>query len=114
MRIKTTLLGAIIAGCSFYTHASFTQQQLAQFASDTHFEFAVENNFSNGAGGFSGAITLTNNSKVDLPKGQSDWQIYLHSVRHISTETAEGLRFEHINGDLHRITPTDSFAGLKA
>ncbi|ATD08917.1 family 20 glycosylhydrolase [Pseudoalteromonas piscicida] len=114
MRIKTTLLGAIIAGCSFYTQASFTQQQLAQFASDTHFEFAVENNFSNGAGGFSGAITLTNNSKVDLPKGQSDWQIYLHSVRHISTETAEGLRFEHINGDLHRITPTDSFAGLKA
>ncbi|RRS10075.1 beta-N-acetylhexosaminidase [Pseudoalteromonas sp. J010] len=114
MKIKTTLLGAMIAGCAFYTQASLTQQQLTQFATDTHFEFAVENNFSNGAEGFSGSITLTNNSKVDLPKGQSDWQIYIHSVRHISTESSNGLRFEHINGDLHRITPTALFAGLKS
>ena len=112
MTIKTTLLGAMLAGYSLCSHAALTQQQLDDFTKATHFQFAVESNFGNSAGGFDGSITLRNDSSVGLPKGKSDWQIYLHSVRNITTGSSNGLQFEHINGDLHRITPTAEFQGL--
>ncbi|CCQ10331.1 Beta-hexosaminidase [Pseudoalteromonas luteoviolacea B = ATCC 29581] len=105
------ILGACMA-VPLYANASFDQQSLNAFAKDTQFMFAVEDNFYGKTGEFLGSILLTNQSNVALPKGQSDWQIYLHSVRKISEVRHPGFKVEHINGDLHRITATKGFAGL--
>ncbi|MCF2861994.1 family 20 glycosylhydrolase [Pseudoalteromonas sp. Cnat2-41] len=92
--------------------AQLSQEQVNQFAANTEFMFAVEDNFHNKDRSFLGSITLTNRSDVALPAGQGDWQIYLHNVRKMKEQSVKGLRIEHVNGDLHRLIPTSDFAGL--
>ena len=92
--------------------AQLSQEQVNQFAANTEFMFAVEDNFHNKDSSFLGSITLTNRSDVALPAGQGDWQIYLHNVRKMKEQSVKGLRIEHVNGDLHRLIPTSDFAGL--
>ena len=87
------------------------QQQLAQFATGTELHFAVVNNFLP-TSGYQGQLTLVNRSELALAPGQGNWQIYLHSVRLLATTEQAGLKLEHVQGDLHRLTPTKQFAGL--
>lgn len=118
MNLRKNLLAQMFATtlvtASWGASAMLSQPQLDAFAKDTQLTFAVENNFHGGAGSFIGSVTLENRSNVALPKGESDWQIYVHSVRKIKTLASAGLRIEHVNGDLHRFVPTPEFAGLAA
>ncbi|WP_404341360.1 family 20 glycosylhydrolase [Pseudoalteromonas mariniglutinosa] len=114
MILKKPLFATLLAVLPFIAQAEFSQTQVNSFAKGTQLLFSVEDNFHNKDAGFLGAITLKNESDVSLPAGESDWHIYIHSVRKIATEHVAGLNIEHVNGDLHRITPSSSFKGLAA
>ncbi|MBV2130132.1 family 20 glycosylhydrolase [Arsukibacterium indicum] len=89
-----------------------SQSELADFAKGAELWFAVESNLLAEPSTFSGSISLINNSAQALPAGNADWQIYLHMVRRINSTEQAGLTLQHIQGDLHRISPTKNFKGL--
>jgi len=90
------------------------QQQLDNFARDAKLELAVVSNFQADASKFSGQIRLSLPADQTLAPGKGNWQIYFHSVRKIESVQQHGLQLEHVQGDLHRVTPTAAFAGLAA
>lgn len=114
MDFKKRALAGLIAALPMMAQAQFSQSEVNNFAKETSLTFAVVDNFHNKSAGFLGEITLDNQSNVALPAGESDWQLYIHSVRKFSTEYVAGLNIEHVNGDLHRIVPTKDFKGLAA
>ena len=114
MDFKKHALAGLIAAMPLMAQAQFSQGDINSFAKQTTLTFAVVDNFHNKDSGFLGKITLNNQSNVALPAGESDWQLYIHSVRKINTEHVAGLNIEHVNGDLHRIVPTKDFKGLAA
>lgn len=93
------------------------QSVLDDFARQSTVQFAL---IANGAtadgkpseGKLHAQIRLTNQSKLALPAGISDWQIYVHAIRKLQSLNSLGLRVEHVQGDLHRIVATEKFAGL--
>jgi len=105
------ILGAC-AAVPLFANANFNQQSLNAFAKDTTLMFTSEDNFFGKTGEVLASIALTNNSNVELPKGQGDWQIYIHSIRKIAKVRHPGFKLEHVNGDLHRLIPTTEFPGL--
>ncbi|MEO2268689.1 family 20 glycosylhydrolase [Pseudoalteromonas sp. YIC-656] len=107
---KPSLIAALMMPLA--ANAQLTQQQVDAFAANTELMYSVKSNFHNQDKSFLGEITLTNRSDVDLPAGKQDWQIYLHNVRKMTEGVSQGLRIEHVNGDLHRLTPTADFPGL--
>lgn len=114
MDFKKHAVAGLIAAMPLMAQAQFSQSDVNSFAKQTTLTFAVVDNFHNKDSGFLGKITLNNQSDVALPAGESDWQLYIHSVRKINTEHVAGLNIEHVNGDLHRIVPTKDFKGLAA
>lgn len=109
MRVLLTL----ILLCSLPGFASsWTQQQLAEFTAATQLYFAVDSNQLAEPMQFAAAIELDNQSNLTLPAGAADWQIYFHLIRRIDSTEQLGLRIEHVQGDMHRISPTAAFAGL--
>ncbi|WP_241242154.1 family 20 glycosylhydrolase [Thalassotalea sp. G2M2-11] len=44
----------------------------------------------------------------------NDWAIYYSQVAPLHNYDGEQFHLEHLNGDLHRITPTEKFRGFKA
>lgn len=108
MKLAVTFLACLLS--SFSLAQGLTQQQLADFAAGTELRFGTVQNY--GEGGVIARLALHNQSAVDLPKGKSDWAIYLHSVRKIADLETNGLTLTHIQGDLHRLVPTGEFAGL--
>lgn len=93
--------------------ATWTQQQLAEFAQNSSLQFNVQSNKLDTPSRFSAEITLQNNSAHALPAGEANWQIYFHLIRRIEPTQHQGLHIEHVQGDLHRIRPVTGFAGLK-
>ncbi|ACA85603.1 family 20 glycosylhydrolase [Shewanella woodyi] len=59
---------------------------------------------------FSAQIDLT--SKVDL--SSADWAIYYSQMRPVQKVLSEEFEITRVKGDLHKITPTAAFTGLKA
>lgn len=112
MNLKKTILATALLATPLLANASLSKADIKQFAKQADLKFGVVDNFHNGDGSFIAKMQLTNTSQVALPKGESDWQIYFHSIRKIKTKTVKGLAIEHINGDLHRMTPTEAFTGL--
>ncbi|KXO13424.1 Beta-hexosaminidase [Moritella sp. JT01] len=56
-------------------------------------------------------IQLTNNGDAI---NSNEWEIYFHSIRRILDVKSPEFTIEHINGDLHKITPTAEFKGFEA
>lgn len=56
-------------------------------------------------------ITLTNGSNAIEP---DDWALYFHSIRQILKQDNPQFKITHVTGDLHKITPTNQFKGIKA
>lgn len=110
MRYIILLLALYCQSVLAATH--FSQQALADFASKSTLNFSVVSNQLDQPMRFNAKITLDNNSEQALPAGISDWHIYFHLIRHIETVELEGVKIEHVQGDLHRISPTESFKGL--
>ncbi|GGW62900.1 family 20 glycosylhydrolase [Alishewanella tabrizica] len=89
-----------------------TQAQLAEFTQNTALWFSTTNNLLATPATFTGAIELENHSRLPLAAGNTQWVIYFHLIRKIHDSESQGLKIEHVQGDLHRITPTNNFAGL--
>lgn len=88
------------------------QQQLARFAHDSKLWFGVHSNLLPQANQLTAIIRLENHSPQALPAGQQNWHIYFHFIRHIPAFVSHGLAISHVQGDLHRISPTAEFSGL--
>lgn len=110
MRLAITFLVCLLCSHSMaQAKAGLSQSQLAAFADDTSMMFAVVSNFD----GYKAKFTLNNNSQVTLPAGKADWKIYFHSIRKVDTKTENGLHIRHLQGDVHEVSPTADFKGLK-
>ena len=92
----------------------WSQQQLNGFTEQAQLHFVLHSNQLQQANQFSAAIELHNSSELALPAGDTGWQIYFHFIRHIAPTEQHGLSIRHIQGDLHRISPTAAFQGLAA
>lgn len=113
MHVKKTLIASLLMSAPVWASASLSKTDVAEFAANTQFIYSTVDNFHNKDGSFIAQIELQNNSNVALPKGKANWQLYIHSVRKINTQVINGVKFEHVNGDLHKLTPTEEFAGLE-
>lgn len=89
-----------------------TQAELDEFTQKTTLWFSATDNLLATPATFNGQIELINNSTLPLPQGQSDWAIYFHLIRKIEDSLSQGVKIEHVQGDLHRLVPTTEFAGL--
>lgn len=119
MKLRLTKLTAafVLSACSLSSlsaHAGLSQSSIDQFAEKATVVFQVEDNLSQSGGKHLANIEITNHSNVALPAGESDWQIYFHYIRMADKTVSQGLLIEHVQGDLHRVKPTQSFKGLKA
>lgn len=94
--------------------AQLSQSDIIQFANEATLVFQTKDNLSVGNAKHAAHIDITNHSDVALPAGESDWQIYFHYIRLIDKTVSEGLTIEHVQGDLHRVSPTKLFKGLSA
>ncbi len=56
---------------------------------------------------------MRNNSSVALRAGAGNWVVYFHAIRKLDTKVQKGLRLQHVQGDLHSVTPATDFKGLK-
>lgn len=110
MRLST--LWVLLQSPLLAAHTFEQQTELKAFASQSQFQLAVVSN-KQPSGGFSGKLKLDNKSTVALAAGSGNWQIYLHFIRKLKAPEQFGLKLEHVQGDLHRISPTKNFKGLK-
>jgi len=58
---------------------------------------------------FQATMTLA----ADLENKSQQWQLYFSHIAPIRAVDSADFSIEHINGDLHRLTPNESFAGFK-
>lgn len=57
-------------------------------------------------------ISLINNGPA-IGAEERDWTLYFHSVRRaLALLNSDEFTLERVNGDLHRLTPTDAFSGI--
>ena len=112
MYLRKTILATALLATPLFANAKLSQSDIKEFAAQADLKFGVVDNFHNNDGGYIGKIQLKNTSKVALPKGESNWQLYFHSIRKVKTSEVKGIAIEHVNGDLHRLVPTKAFAGL--
>ncbi len=116
---KTQVAPALFSALLLYTTPlqaqQFNQQtELRTFASQARFDMAVVSNSAAKAGTFSAQLQLNNRSNQALAAGSGNWQIYFHSIRRLQLTAPDGIKLEHVQGDLHRLTPTKAFKGLAA
>ncbi|MBC3767448.1 family 20 glycosylhydrolase [Neptunicella marina] len=97
---------------AFFTTAAFAKTDMAEFSRQATLRFGVVSNFDN-PGHFKAYVELNNLSQQSLPSGESNWQIYIHSTRRVSEVLSDEIRFERVQGDLYRLTPTGKFNGLQ-
>lgn len=110
MRLLVICFGCLLSAYSLAQDLS--QRQLAEFAARAELRFGAVQNY--GEGGVQARLVVHNHADVALPKGKSNWRIYIHSVRKITELESQGLRLSHIQGDLHQLVSTADFAGLAA
>jgi hexosaminidase len=93
--------------------AAFSSADLQTFAAKAELRYGVVSNFGH-EGTFKALVTVNNHSPIALPKGKTNWTIYIHSVKRILSTDSTEFTYKHLQGDLYEIAPTDKFAGLAA
>lgn len=70
-------------------------------------------NYGENGGGASSELILVNRGPSSIPSG--GWALYFNFAKPgVASQGAEGVRLEHVNGDLQRLVPIDGFAGVAA
>lgn len=111
MMIKT-ILGVWLGLIAVSAVADISVNDLQKLGQNAELRFATISNF-NQEGTFDALFSLNNGSSVALPKGKSDWKIYIHSVKRILSVPSTEFTFKRLQGDLYEFSPTDQFPGLK-
>ncbi|QUM76542.1 carbohydate-binding domain-containing protein [Moritella sp. 24] len=116
-------LSIALAGCSTTSETSSTQDTVDAIASSIQVTYQVNQKLEGDKSATCKAlgaewaacqdstIQLTNNG---VAIDSADWEIYFHSIRRILDVKSPEFTIEHINGDLHKITPTAEFKGFAA
>jgi len=92
------------------------QAQLKQFSNDLAVQYQVLSNHGNASCHpdkadspcFTAQIILQSTQRY----AQTDWEIYFSHIAPIRKHHNRKFNIEHINGDLHRLTPSPEFAGF--
>ena len=92
------------------TMAAMTQDQLDTIANDLDLQYDVLDNTQDAWRTFRARITLTNQSAEML--ANSDWTIFFSHIRMIPEQDLPGVKISHINGDMFKLEPTESFTPL--
>ena len=90
-----------------------TQEVLTNFQGATA-EMRAQCKSAGGSGAICSTfrISLTNRGAA-IGADERDWTLYFHSVRRtFDLLNSEVFTLERVNGDLHRLIPTDKFAGI--
>ena len=67
-----------------------------------------------GASCFTYRISLTNDGPA-ISADERDWTLYFHTVRRtFKLMNSDAFTLERVNGDLHRLIPTENFTGIAA
>lgn len=97
--------------------AGLTQSQLNQLSATLDVKYRLLSNFpeqcsGDGAGErcFAAQIELTPAADFD----DNTWSIYFSQMRPVQQVLSQQFAIERVKGDLHKITPTEQFAGFKA
>lgn len=91
--------------------ANLSAADLNNFGSKAELRFGTVSNFGQD-GTFDAMVTLNNHSAIALPKGKTNWKIYIHSVKRILSTSSTEFTFKRLQGDLYEIAPTNAFSGL--
>ncbi|RZA05879.1 MAG: beta-N-acetylhexosaminidase [Moraxellaceae bacterium] len=91
---------------------NLSQSELAEFAKNTELKFGVISNFDAAGDNPKAHLLLTNKSAVDLPAGEANWRIYIHSMRSFNLPEGSPIQVKRIAGDLTELAPTKAFRGL--
>ncbi|QOC21763.1 carbohydate-binding domain-containing protein [Wenzhouxiangella sp. AB-CW3] len=110
-RILIPILACALWACS-PTAQPDRNDDPTRFTREASWHFGVQSNRLDVPERFRAYIEVDNHSAHDLPSGKGDWAWYFHSIRRIDTVQDHGITLEHVQGDLHRITPTSDFPGL--
>ncbi|MBU2345785.1 MAG: carbohydate-binding domain-containing protein, partial [Gammaproteobacteria bacterium] len=93
---------------------AFTQAELAEFAKSIELKYAVKSNFTSDAVPKSQVeLILENKSSRTLAAAKDNWVIYFHAIRKQEGAEQHGLILQHVQGDLHSLSPGKNFKGLQ-
>ncbi|PKF51949.1 family 20 glycosylhydrolase [Enterovibrio nigricans] len=109
--LKRVLLATAISGALASPSYAISSQALSQLGDGIDLTYAVLDNQQNEWRTFKGEITLQNGSSTALPA--TGWAIYFSHIRMMQPLTNSGLTVTHVNGDIFKIEPTDSFKSLE-
>ncbi|MDD1794200.1 carbohydate-binding domain-containing protein [Enterovibrio sp. ZSDZ42] len=109
--LKRVLLATAISGALASPSYAISSQALSQLGDGIDLTYAVLDNQQNEWRTFKGEITLQNGSSTALPA--TGWAIYFSHIRMMQPLTNSGLTVSHVNGDIFKIEPTDSFNALE-
>ncbi|GAA0345941.1 family 20 glycosylhydrolase [Bowmanella denitrificans] len=119
LKLSRIALGlAMFSSSALVQAAPISQTQLDTLGANLDVTYRVVDNVnasgcSESLGGgkcFDANITLA----IDQDLPVSGWQLYFSHTTPIQSDSSELFDIQHINGDLHTITPTAQFSGFKA
>jgi len=96
-------------------HFAVTQEVLTNFqGADAGMRAQCKRAGGSGAICSTFRISLSNRGPA-IAADERDWTLYFHSVRRtFELLNSDAFILERVNGDLHRLTPTDQFPGIAA
>ncbi|NQZ12772.1 MAG: carbohydate-binding domain-containing protein, partial [Algicola sp.] len=117
------IVSSLLWACSSSTvqttvSKSLTQGELDQFANSVEVSYQHVDNRpdehcdANRANGSCFQVEINLEASTDF--AAKNWQIYLSHIAPLQSFENGELQMKHINGDLHRITPSESYQGFKA
>jgi len=100
------------------SRSAFDQVQLNEFSNDLNIRYQVLSNHGNPgchpedieSPCFTAKITLESTQRY----AQTEWEIYFSHIAPIRKHHNPKFNIEHLNGDLHRLTPNSIFSGFNA
>lgn len=124
MMFWSCLAAFFLAACSDDDNANdrvsqfASQQALADFANDLNITYEVIDNRPDAncdpdiQDGLCFRARLNLTTTVDIP--ENTWQLWFSQIVPIYATDNPAFRIEHIQGDLHKLTPTPQFSGFTA
>jgi hexosaminidase len=87
------------------------QADIDNIAANLDLRYKVIDNLAYNGAKYKAQIKLTNKGQTSIEKG--DWTVFFCSIRLVLPQTgSQPVKFEHINGCLHKFQPTVDFADL--
>ncbi|TRX55671.1 family 20 glycosylhydrolase [Thalassomonas sp. M1454] len=120
------IAGMLMAGCSDInnsadsasTSSANSQEQVINFSNSLKVNYqlisniADENCNAQRAEGNCFLVELSFTPEQDFTS--SDWAIYYSQINPVQSDASDEFDISHVNGDLHKITPTENFKGFVA